>query len=262
MAGARGTLERVNVFFLHGFLGRPQDWKRVQEYLPKHEQVRVFMPDYFREGWLGPETPLSEWGARFNRWVELQGVSAEKNILVGYSLGGRLSLHALENKANLWSKVVLISTNPGFDDNLNGFEPSSDSRKQRWLQDSYWAEEFLKAPWVSLLKNWNDQPVFSGGAEEPMREEKHFSRELLGLALTQWSLAQQRNMRKVIDSNQKKIDWVIGEKDEKFIDISNSLQNNVPSLLLGIIPDCSHRVPFDRPKDLAERIKTLVHQLF
>lgn len=254
-------MERVNIFFLHGFLGQPQDWKKVQESLPSHDRLRIFTPDYFREGWLSPETPLDKWGALFNRWVELQGFSADRNVLVGYSLGGRLSLHALEQKPALWYKSFLISTNPGFDDQLTGFEPSSEMRRQRWLQDSYWAEEFEKAPWDMLLRNWNAQAVFGGGMEEPIREEKLYSRELLGLALTQWSLAQQKNMRPVIASMQNKISWLVGERDEKFVDLALQLKENIPGLKLDVIPDASHRILFDKPKELSEKIKALLLQV-
>lgn len=254
-------MERVNIFFLHGFLGTPQDWRKVQEALPSHDRLKVFSPDYFHEGWLNPETPLHEWGERFNRWVEQKSASGDRNILVGYSLGGRLSLHALAAKPGLWYKSILVSTNPGFDDELSGFEPDSDIRRQRWLQDSYWAEEFGKAPWEMLLRNWNAQAVFGGGSEEPTRDEKQFSRELLGLALTQWSLAQQRNMRPVIQTQQGKISLLVGERDEKFVDMALNLKEEIPNLKVDIVPDASHRILFDRPREVAEKIKSLLKQI-
>lgn len=254
-------MERVNLFFLHGFLGRPSDWEAVKAALPKHDRIRIYSPDYFKEKNLSPQHGFSVWAQNFNRWVQMETHGADRNILVGYSLGGRLALHALEQKPALWYKSILISTNPGFNDHFDTFNPISDERRQRWMNDSYWAEEFLKSSWDTLLKNWNAQPVFGGGSNEPSRNEKEYSRESLGLALTQWSLAQQKNMRPLLSEVAGKILWAVGERDEKFMELTRQLQEAVANLKVDVIPEASHRVLFDRPKELADKIKLLIHQL-
>ncbi len=251
-------MERINVFFLHGFLGRPADWAMVKAFLPQREDVRVFTPDYFKELTLSPQNSFANWADNFTQWVEQYGCGNDRNILVGYSLGGRLALHALEKKPDLWNRAVLISTNPGFDDSYDSFNPDSDERRQRWLSDSYWAEEFLKAPWDIVLRDWNSQPVFGGGSNEPVRLEKDYSRELLSLALTHWSLAQQKNMRSTIKKYMHKLLWVVGERDEKFLESSRRLHTEVSGLMLETVPDSSHRVLFDSPKELGRKIAQLI----
>ncbi|MNL41622.1 2-succinyl-6-hydroxy-2,4-cyclohexadiene-1-carboxylate synthase [compost metagenome] len=153
----------------------------------------------------------------------------------------------------------MISTNPGFDDTLEGFEPSSEIRRQRWLQDSFWAQEFLTGSWEITLRNWNAQPVFAGGVEEPKREEAHYSRDSLSLALTHWSLANQKNMRELIKNHAGKIHWLVGSRDEKFVKIAETLQQEAPALTVDVVEDASHRILFDRPKILAEKINLLLH---
>ncbi|WII72473.1 alpha/beta fold hydrolase [Bdellovibrio sp. 22V] len=254
-------MERVNLFFLHGFLGRPSDWAVVKAHLPQRENLRIFTPDYFKEMSLGPQHSFANWGANFTKFVELHGCSADRNILIGYSLGGRLALHAFEKKPALWHKLILVSTNPGFNDPHETFDPNSEERRQRWMSDSYWAEEFLKAPWDMVIRNWNAQPVFGGGENEPVRVEKEYSRETLSLALTQWSLAQQKNMRPLLQKNLQKILWLTGERDEKFMEMSRRLAEEVQGLRTEVVPASSHRVIFDSPKELGERIKNLVQQL-
>lgn len=254
-------MERVNLFFLHGFLGRPSDWAVVKAHLPQHDGLRIFTPDYFKETSLGPQHSFESWADNFTRWVEIHGCSGERNILVGYSLGGRLALHALQRKPGLWHRVVLVSTNPGFNDVHEFFEPTSEERRQRWMNDSFWAEEFLKAPWDTVIRNWNAQPVFGGGETEPLRIEKEYSREMLSLALTQWSLAQQRNMRDLLQKQTAKVLWLVGERDEKYVEMSRRLQQEVPGLRWDIIPASSHRILFDSPKELGEKIRQLIQQL-
>lgn len=156
----------------------------------------------------------------------------------------------------------MISANPGFEDNYSSFNPESEERAQRWMSDSYWAEQFLNAPWDMVVRNWNAQSVFAGGENEPRRVEKEYSRESLGLVLTQWSLAQQRNLREVIAKNIGKISWVVGEEDEKFQKLAQGLQEQVQGLKVDVIPGTSHRVPFDSPKILGEKIRQLIQQLF
>ncbi|MDG0815282.1 alpha/beta fold hydrolase [Bdellovibrio svalbardensis] len=254
-------MERVNLFFLHGFLGRPTDWEAVKAALPKSDRLTIYTPDYFKEKNLNPNHNFTSWAQNFNRWVQMETNGTDRNVLVGYSLGGRLALHALEQKPALWYKTILISTNPGFNDPLKAFDPSSEDRRLRWMNDSYWAEEFLKSSWETLLRNWNAQPVFGGGEEEPQRIEKEYSREALGLALTNWSLAQQKNMRPLLQELSSKICFAVGERDEKFVALAEQLRRDIGNLRVELIPEASHRVLFDRPKDLAEKIKSLIQQL-
>ncbi len=254
-------MARVNLFFLHGFLGRPSDWAVVKAHLPQVEGLRVFAPDYFRDLALGPLHSFESWADNFTRWVEAQASGADRNILVGYSLGGRLALYALQKKPDLWYKVMLISTNPGFNDMHDGFDPTSEERRQRWMNDSYWAEEFLTAPWEMVLRNWSAQPVFGGGEVEPVRHEKEYSRETLSLALTQWSLAQQRNMRGLMRQQMSRLIWLVGDRDEKFLEMSRRLTDEVPGFHFESVTSASHRVLFDSPKELGERLRLLIQKL-
>lgn len=250
----------MNLFFLHGFLGRPSDWAPVKSHLPPGEGWRIFTPDYLKENSLTPQFKFEQWAKNFNHWVETQGCRGQKNILIGYSLGGRLALHALEQSGELWSQLLLVSANPGFDDEFDSVDSRSFERTQRWMTDSFWAEEFRKGSWDSVVKNWNSLPVFSGGSEEPRRIEKDYTRENLVLSLTQWSLAQQRNLRSVLKANPKKVTVVVGMLDEKYLQLSEKLKSEIPALQVELVPEASHRILFDQPKRLAEKIRQLLDQ--
>lgn len=251
-------MERVNLFFLHGFLGRPSDWAAVIRQLPQNEEVRVYCPDYFQEPALNPNHLFSQWSENFNAWALAQTGGQGRNILVGYSLGGRLALHALEHNSGFWDKLVLVSTNPGFNDSHSSLEVSSQERRQRWLNDSYWAEAFMTSSWEMLLRNWNAQPVFGGGDSEPVRLEQEYTRESLSLALTQWSLAQQKNLRSVLRANLSKIVWMVGERDEKFLALSQDLQREIAGFNYVVAAASSHRVLVDKPVEIATQLRLLL----
>lgn len=254
-------MARLNLFFLHGFLGRPQDWEPVQSALAKQDKFLIKVPDYFKIDPLSPTHDFAEWAQNFNKWVEQEVEGVGQNILVGYSLGGRLALHALENRPHLWSRVVLVSTNPGFNDDHGEFTEESEERNKRWLNDSYWAQEFLTGSWETVLVNWNAQAVFGGARTEPVRNEKNYSRDMLSLALTQWSLAQQRNMRPIIREHLKKILWLVGERDEKFVEMAARLKEEMGELHSEVIRNASHRVLFDSPVELAQQLRLFFQKI-
>lgn len=229
--------------------------------LPLSEEVRIYVPDYFNEPALSPKNSFAQWAENFNQWAQEQGSSEDANILVGYSLGGRLALHALEQNSALWRQVILISTNPGFDDGQQNLSLGSEERRQRSAGDTLWADEFLQSSWDLVLQKWNSQAVFARGGKEPLRSENEYSRELLSLALTQWSLSQQKNMRPVIQKNIEKVCWMVGEWDNKYVQLSQHLAFQIPGLVVDQIPASSHRVLFDCPEVLGGRLAEVIRQL-
>ncbi|MGZ3768176.1 MAG: alpha/beta fold hydrolase [Bdellovibrio sp.] len=261
-------MERINIFFLHGFLGRPSDWDAVKVFLSQRENVRVYVPDYFNEPFLGPENSFENWSENFNSWAQgLVGFS-NQNILVGYSLGGRLALHALEKKTELWKKVICISTNAGFVDDFQETETGiyssdflSEERRLRAANDARWAQEFLNSDWQSVMQAWNAQSVFGGGGNEPVRLEKDYRRKILSQSLKQWSLSLQKNKRSVLQRNAEKIFWLIGEKDKKFVELAYQLKADIPSLNIDFVSNASHRVLFDNPQNLSETISRVILEI-
>jgi 2-succinyl-6-hydroxy-2,4-cyclohexadiene-1-carboxylate synthase len=257
-------MERINLFFLHGFLGCPQDWDEVISLLPSNIKINCHVIDYFREKSLSPENTFLEWSHHFNEWACRQVESQEINILVGYSLGGRLALHAFEENPSLWRKLILISVNPGFDDDCyvsqdaNHDEFISNERQARWCNDNIWAQNFLDAPWEEVIRRWNQQPVFQGVSLEPLRHEMNYNKELLSLALRQWSLAQQKNFKEFIREQVSKIVWLVGDRDQKFLELSLEMKNAIQDLNVKVISEASHRVIFDRPQNVAIEIKLAI----
>ncbi|MNT76542.1 2-succinyl-6-hydroxy-2,4-cyclohexadiene-1-carboxylate synthase [compost metagenome] len=68
-------------------------------------------------------------------------------------------------------------------------------------------------------------------------------------------------MRSVIQNQHGKISLLVGERDEKFVDMAMSLKEEIPNLKVDIVPDASHRILFDCPYELAEKIKSLLKQI-
>ena len=145
---------------LPGFLGLPSDWDLFdQKFFPCHFiKYALSLPHSLTasENSLSPfgESKLNSWASSFHKQVfSSEKFKNKKNILVGYSLGGRLALHSLCEKNN-WDAAILISVNPGL--------TSDEEKKIRWENDNLWAQKFLNEDWKTVMVSWDNQGVFSG----------------------------------------------------------------------------------------------------
>ncbi|MEI7973131.1 MAG: hypothetical protein WCH11_02055, partial [Bdellovibrio sp.] len=196
-------MAELEIFSLHGFLGRPEE-------VQQGEAI-----DYFRIPELSPEVTLADWGRAFNLFIKKRSrlkVCSTRRKLRGYSLGGRLALHAFQEDPEFWSEVELLSTHPGFG--------SETEREARLRQDEIWARRFDRRDdnledWESLMRDWNSQPVFAGSAEKTRREED-YDRSQLALALRHWSLGCQRDFRGFLSAHRSQWQVYTGSLDLKF----------------------------------------------
>lgn len=213
------------IYALHGFLGRPSDWQ-----FEKNITVDLFNQE--------PIVPFEPWADRFNA-VAYKQSNGRKRILLGYSLGGRLALHALINKPNAWSGAIIVSAHLGLDD--------AEAQKRRYEQDLEWAKRFETEKWEKLMTSWNNQKVFQGDSFAFNRQEDDFSREKLSQALRLWSLGLQKNLKKCVEELEIPLLFVAGENDERIKkQYTSLLLKHLHSKVL-IVPNAGHRVPWQCP---------------
>lgn len=238
----------TGIFFLHGFLGRPSDWDFIKNEISKNQNIRTHAVDYLNHPEFGPNFTFNEWAENFNKYVQSFGYS--KNILIGYSLGGRLALHALQQSPNFWSLLVILSANPG----LNSVQ----EKQARLANDETWAHKFSQMQWQDVMRDWNLQPVFAGNSNEPMRIESDYVREKVAKCLVQWSLGKQENLSGLIRQHQDRISWAVGALDKKFLHMSAAMYDENILKDLKIFDEASHRIIFDQPQALALWIKQII----
>ncbi len=228
----------VEVFALHGFLGSPADWKPTFDLLRQEKpDWQLHAVDLFADS--HPGQSMQEWANSFNQRVRHRNSS--RRILLGYSMGGRLALHALAERPQIWSGAVFLSTNPGLQ--------SPEEKLERVSSDQKWSERFAHEELTLVLKDWNAQPVFSG-SQAPLRE---LHREQCVQALTSWSLGVQKNFREVAEIWSTPQIWAAGEEDSKFVGLLSTL----PSTQTQVIPGASHRLPFEAPKAVSRLVLKL-----
>lgn len=239
------------LYALHGFLGQPSDWKAL---LHEHDLQGILQAvDIFNSY---PIKSLSQWAQSFNKTVELRRKNKKTpHLLMGYSLGGRLALHALIQKPLLWDAAVIVSTHPGLS--------SEKERSQKLISDEKWAGRFQNEAWDVLMGDWNGQSLFYNDPFKFERKEEDHSRKVLANVLRNFSLARQDNLIPSLANLNLPILWIAGEKDFPYAMQAKKLSFKHPISRIEIIPDAGHRLPWQIPQQfltLLIQFLTLVEQ--
>jgi 2-succinyl-6-hydroxy-2,4-cyclohexadiene-1-carboxylate synthase len=163
--------------------------------------------------------------------------TTEGDVLIGYSMGGRRALQLLERER--FTKAVIISA---------GLNAPDEERSAR---DEQWARRFESEEWGALVRAWSAQPVFGG--HEVERREADYDRAELARQLREWSPAALPPPR--LESIETPVLWIAGERDAKYVDIAHRAVARLPEAELWICPDAGHRVPWEQPDALVERLR-------
>jgi 2-succinyl-6-hydroxy-2,4-cyclohexadiene-1-carboxylate synthase len=229
----------TQVFALHGFLGACEDWNPVFKFIAVEKpawQLRAV--DIFKD--IGDGLSYEKWAENFCQWVRSQS-PGQRRLLLGYSMGGRLALHALEQDPDLWDGVVFLSTNPGLS--------NAAEKLERIQSDLKWAQRFSEEERASVLKDWNAQALFHGASGVGARDE-NFETGNVVHSLTAWSLGRQKDFRQTMDLWHVRQIWAAGGKDRKFSDLLKTLPVST-DIQKWVVEDAAHRLLLEAPEEVA-----------
>ncbi len=168
------------------------------------------------------------------------------DVLLGYSMGGRLALQTLLDGAR-YEKAIIVSA---------AISPPDAGRLER---DEAWARRFdSDEPWDSLMRDWNAQPVFGGEPNPLVRIESDYDRRALAAALRQWSPAVLPPAGPRLHEIAIPLLWIAGERDARYAEEGRRAAAALPRGELWICPNAGHRVPWEQPAAFISRIKELL----
>lgn len=212
---------------LHGTVGMAEDWKNILPQAHAWDLWELLSHD---------ERTLAEAGE-----IVARGAS-DGDVLVGYSMGGRIALHALLSGQCQWKEVVIISTHPGL----------IEGREARLASDAEWAE-LAKLDWGSFLGKWQGQAILSGMKPTwPDRDLLQPRQQEIARSFRCWSLGAQENLRPFLSRVTCPVRWIVGEEDEKFQALGREAVELLPNATLEVVPSVGHRVPWAAGFDLAD----------
>lgn len=244
----------LSLHFLHGFLGKPADW----DFISNNDFLRDFSCHY--EDVLSYSiNSFSNFAKEYNQKISSTKQLSEKKVLVGYSMGGRLALHAIEEMKKhsetqkLWDAAIFISTHPGLD--------CEKERASRVKADEQWANKFENIPWENLMRDWNSQAVFKKSTFNFKRNEEDIKREEIAKILRVFSLGVQKSFTKKLQEFDLPILWMVGENDENLVSTLKKILLKHPLSSICIMPKASHRVPFELQDNFITRIQEFLTSL-
>jgi 2-succinyl-6-hydroxy-2,4-cyclohexadiene-1-carboxylate synthase len=229
-----------SVHWLHGFLGQARDGDVLFQGLTP--DFVVHQADLF-----SPHTSLSQYGDPLTslraagQWVNAQARDlVGPQFLVGYSWGGRVALHAVLESPHLWAGAVILGGHPGLRD--------AREKEERLESDRLWAQRFLHEDWETVLRSWNEQPIFRQPQSvgelrvDPPRWEADYSRKKLAQVLVGCSLGVQQDLRPRLSELTVPILWISGECDVKFSAIQEEMLSLNPRFQGRSVAGVGHRV--------------------
>lgn len=236
---------------LHGFTQTGACWEPLSTMLRRHS--RVLCPDMAGHGEAG-SLHLGMWESADHL---AETTSAEHvragvpPVLVGYSLGGRLALHAALCHPEHVGAMVLIGATPGIDD------PAERARRRE--SDEELAERIRSGGVSAFLDEWLAMPMFAGVPPENSHRAERETNTATGLAasLRLAGAGAQSSLWGRLGEIRCRVLAITGANDAKFSAIAERM---IP--LLGgpaehvTVTDTGHAAHLERPEQTAELIES------
>ena len=143
-----------SLVLLHGFSGTRHAWDaRRRAAAPANATCR------WRSTCPGTARPPRSAPITFDSCVAQRARrSPERFALCGYSLGGRVALHVALAAPERVTRLVLVSTSAGIEDDAE--------RAERRAADRRLADELERIPFEQFIERWRTQPLFADDPPE------------------------------------------------------------------------------------------------
>ena len=231
----------MRIYYLHGNLQSFDVWVPIIDQLSKlrpelsHSPVNLYQRRY---------NGFDDWTEDFCHRVESEA-NGEKSILLGYSLGGRLALHACLSRPDLWDAAIVVGADPGLE--------SQEEKKLQLDRDRNWAERLKRKPLERLVDEWDAQSVFCGIENQAPRNLGEMDPDRLSQQFEVFSKGIQQNLvPKLAELERPPVLFVSGEKDQKYKDIGEKLAKSSSVVTAQIVVNAGHRVPWENPESFVQ----------
>lgn len=239
------TLAHTPVIALHGFTGRGSDWALLRDRLKGHAWLTPDLPGH------GPD-PSGEAGldAHLGTVARTLGFFSEPPVLLGYSMGGRIALHAALATPERFSALVLIGASPGLD--------TETERTARRESDAALAGRILSSDMREFLAGWDAQPLLAGRSAmpEPWKTRSFESRakntpEGLAASLAGVGTGALPSLWEQLRDLEIPVLLITGANDEKFTALARRMAEKIPGAEHAVIPDAGHAAHLERADNVA-----------
>ncbi len=169
---------------------------------------------------------------------------------VGYSMGGRVCLHAALAHPAAVERLVLIGATAGIDD--------ADERSARRAADERLARRIEDVGVERFVDEWLDNPLFADLTPATAMRADRLHNTSVGLAssLRLAGTGTQEPLWDRLASIRAPVLVLVGERDSKFQVLGERLAAGLPDAELAVIADAGHSVHLEQPARTAGAITT------
>jgi 2-succinyl-6-hydroxy-2,4-cyclohexadiene-1-carboxylate synthase len=230
----------VALVLLHGFTQTGRSFGPLIDRLAADREVRITdLPGHGTR----PDLRLDLWGAA--RWVLQLG---EADYL-GYSMGGRIALHAALIDPVRVQRLILVGATAGIAD--------SQARSDRRAADEALADRIERDGVPVFLENWLSQPLFAGLPRDAADIADRLTNTASGLAAALRLLG--TGTQEPLDDRLRELTMpvllVVGEQDEKFRAEAERLQRGIGHGDVELIAGAGHACHLEQPDAFCEVVE-------
>jgi 2-succinyl-6-hydroxy-2,4-cyclohexadiene-1-carboxylate synthase len=240
-----GIMGGVNplVAFLPGFAQRADAWASVADRVgQKYRSLPIDFSTWTFDG----------------RLREIADRVDDGDVVVGYSMGGRLALKAALRRHDKFGALVLVGTSAGIEDDAARAERrAADEELANWIEQ-HTIEEFAE--------RWEAQPVFASQSPELVSAQRpgRLAHEPEQLARLLRSAGQ--GMFEPVWHELERIDCpvlaVAGELDTKYADASFRIAERVKHGRARLVAGAGHAPQLERPDEFAALLLDFLDEHF
>ena len=237
MCGVAGS-----IVLLHGFTQTRQSWRRTIAALDGR-YYRAVAPDLPGHGLLSARRPASLAATL----AYLAALVDEPHVLGGYSMGGRIALHAALARPALVERLVLVGASPGLDDVRE--------RTERRAADDALADRIERDGLEAFAAEWAELPLWEGQAER-VRAAANADRlrntaSGLAAALRGLGTGVLPPVWDRLGELTMPVTLVVGERDATFRAIAERMASRLPAASIVVVPGAGHAAQLERPELVA-----------
>jgi 2-succinyl-6-hydroxy-2,4-cyclohexadiene-1-carboxylate synthase len=231
-----------DLVLLHGFTQTGRSWQAIGHALAG--RYRSATPDLPGHGDFAGRRPASFIACD----AYLRALTDGPFTLVGYSMGGRVALHAALSLGERIRRLVLIGASPGLAD--------PGERTARAADDAALADRIETIGLDQFVTEWGAQPLFDGiprGVAELIDADRRRNTAAgLAAALRGLGTGAMPPLWDRLGELAMPVDLVVGERDEKFRGLAARMAERLPDARVHTVPGAGHVAHLEVPDALVE----------
>ena len=225
--------------FVHGFTQTGKSWVTAAQAIGDSTNTFVDAPDHGESQEIS--LTLQETGD------EIADIAFGK-VLVGYSMGARMALHAVLQHPFAMTGLVLVSGTPGIE--------VDSERAARVQADEELASRIESIGTSAFIQEWIRQPLFAKSkfSNEEIQDRSRNTPTSLATSLRKCGTGQQESLWSQLQEINIPVLLICGARDEKFTEIAQRMNQAIPRSTLRVLDKAGHNAHLDQPEAFAQAV--------